>query len=133
MVKIKRKEKNSEEARAIALKKEREKQRKKMIRTKYGQAPLRHAKKGIKSCIHGAFAVFFMFLVIASSYLNNGDIGVSIGLVGLFVFVLSILGTVTGIQGFKERDKNYTTCKVGVAVNGFILLCMCIIFIRGLV
>lgn len=134
MVKIKRKEKNknTEEAKAIALKKEREKQRKKMIRTKYGQAPLRHAKKGIKSCFYAAFSVFFMFLIIASSYLNNGDIGISIGLVGIFVFVLSVMGTITGVQGFKERDKNYTTCKVGTAVNGFILLCMCVIFIRGL-
>lgn len=132
MVKIKRKEKNTEEAKAIALKKEREKQRKKMIRTKYGQAPLRHAKKGIKSCFHAAFSVFFMFLIIASSYLNNGDIGIAIGLFGIFVFVLSVLGTITGIQGFKERDKNYITCKVGVSANGFILLCMCVIFIRGL-
>lgn len=132
MVKIKRKGKNKEVAREIAIQKEREKQRKRMIRTKYGQAPLRHAKKGIKSCFHAAFAVFFMFLVIASSYLNNGDIGISIGLFGIFVLVLSVLGTVTAIQGFKERDKNYTTCKVGAAINGFILLCMCVIFIRGL-
>ena len=132
MVKIKRKEKNTEEAKAIALRKEREKLRKRMIRTKYGQAPLRHAKKGIKSCFQAAFAVFFMFLIMASSYLNNGDIGISIGLVGIFVFVVSIMGTITGIQGFKERDKNYITCKIGVAVNGFILLSMCVIFIRGL-
>ena len=133
MVKIKRKEKNTEEAKALALKKEREKQRKKMIRTKYGQAPLRHAKKGIKSCFHAAFSVFFMFLMIASSYLNNGDVGIAMGLVGIFVFVLSVMGTINGIQGFKERDKNYVTCKTGLAINGTIVLFISIIFIRGLV
>ena len=42
---IRRKAKNTEEARAKALAKEREKRRKTMIRTKFGQTPLKHAKK----------------------------------------------------------------------------------------
>ena len=40
----------TEEDRAKAVAKAREKQRKKMIKTKYGQTPLRHARKGVYSC-----------------------------------------------------------------------------------
>ena len=50
---------NAEEAKARKRAKEREKRRKKMIRTKYGQTQRRHAKKGIKSCIYAFFSIFF--------------------------------------------------------------------------
>ena len=33
----------------------------------------------------------------------------------------------------KERDKNYLTCKIGIVVNGFILLALILVFIRGCV
>ena len=52
----------TEEDRAKAIAKTREKQRKKMIKTKYGQAPLRHSKKGIYSCFYGV--VVFILLVL---------------------------------------------------------------------
>ena len=48
---IKRRRRTTEEDRAKELAKAREKRRKKMIRTKYGQAPKRHARQGIKSCM----------------------------------------------------------------------------------
>ena len=51
---LKRKKVKKEDDRAKAAVKTREKQRRKMIRTKYGQAPLRHARKGVYSCIYGA-------------------------------------------------------------------------------
>ena len=48
MIRIRRKRKRlkTEEDRARAAAKAREKQRRKMVRTKFGQAPLRHARKG---------------------------------------------------------------------------------------
>ena len=42
------------------------------------------------------------------------------------------MGVITGFRGFKERDKNYVTCKIGVACNLAILACFVGIFIRGL-
>ncbi len=44
---IRRKRDNQDEDKARAIAKERERRRRKMIRTKYGQTPLKHAKKGI--------------------------------------------------------------------------------------
>ena len=130
---IKRKIDNTEEAKAKKRAKEREKRRKKMIKTKYGQTPRRHAKKGIKSCIYAFFSLFFTFLMLASTFEENGQIGILMGIAGLLILVLSAEGTVNGFQGFKERNKNYITCKIGLGCNAAILLCMLGIFIRGLI
>ena len=124
---------NAEEAKAKKKAKEREKRRKKMIRTKYGQTQRRHAKKGIKACIYAFFAIFFLFLMIASSYVENGQVGVLMGIAGFLILALSIAGTKMAVQGFKERDKNYITCKIGLGCNVAVLLCMFAIFVRGLI
>ncbi len=129
---IRRRERNTEEARARALAKEREKRRKTMLRTKYGQTPLRHAKKGILSCALSGAASFLLFLLLSSAYILNGEISLAMGAVGIVVIFLVIDGLLMGIKGFKERNKNYVTCKVGVAWNGVLLVCMFAVFIRGL-
>ena len=124
---------NEEEAKAKKKAKEREKRRKKMIRTKYGQTQRRHAKKGIKSCIYAFFALFFFFLMIASSFVENGQVGVLMGIAGFMILAISITGTRLAVQGFKERDKNYITCKIGLGCHVFVLFCMFAIFVRGLI
>lgn len=129
---IKRRERNTEEARAKALAKERERRRRTMLRTKYGQTPLRHAKKGILSCVLSGAASFLLFLLLSSSFVLNGQIGLAMGAVGIVVLVLAIEGLMTGIKGLKERNKNYVTCKIGIAWNGLLLVSMCGVFVRGL-
>lgn len=47
-----------------------------------------------------------------------------VGSFGVFDMILACIGIVTGVKGFKERDKNYLTCKIGIVVNGFILLAL---------
>lgn len=124
---------NAEEAKAKKKAKEREKRRKKMIRTKYGQTQRRHAKKGIKSCIYAFFSLFFLFLLIANSFVENGQVGILMGIAGFMIFALSVTGTKMAVQGFKERDKNYITCKIGLGCNAAVLLSMFAIFVRGLI
>jgi len=130
---IKRKRNDTEEAKARAKAKEREKRRKKMIRTKYGQAPRRHAKKGIKSCIYAFFSMFFLFLLISSAFVENGQVGILMGIAGFLILALAGAGTYNAFYGFKERDKNYITCKIGLGCNATVLLCMFAIFVRGLI
>lgn len=55
------------------------------------------------------------------------------GIVGIITAVLSGMGLNLGIRGFKERDKNYITCKVGVSLCSVVLLGMAAIFLRGLI
>lgn len=130
---IKRKVKSKEEARIRAIKKEHENRRKKMLRTKYGQKPLKHAKKGIQSCIYAALVSFLLILMIVLSFKAKGEAGILMGFTGLATLFLAGMGLNTGIRGFRERDKNYITCKMGTAVNGVVLIGMAVIFIRGLI
>ena len=129
---IKRRRRTTEEDRAKELAKAREKRQKKMIRTKYGQAPKRHASQGIKSCMYFVLAAFVLLLMVSVSFVLKGKVSILVGFAGLFVLVMASLGLVSGIRGFKERDKNYITCKIGAICCGLLVLGMCAIFIRGL-
>ena len=130
---IKKKADRKEEARIKARQKERESRRKKMLRTKYGQKPLKHAKKGVLSCLMAALVLFILLAMIILSFMSKGDIGLLVGVVGLMTIILSGIGFNTGIKGFKERDKNYITCKVGAILNGLALIGLAAMFIRGLI
>ena len=127
-----RKKLRTEEDRARAAAKAREKQRKKLIKTKYGQKPLRHSRRGIYSCAYAVVIFFLLFFMILFAYLSKGEVNILIGFLGLGTLALSVMGILLGIKGLKERDKNYITCKVGIAMNGVFLLILVLLFVRGL-
>ncbi|MGN1167479.1 MAG: DUF6142 family protein [Lachnospiraceae bacterium] len=129
---IKRKGKMTEEDRARELAKKREKQRKKMIRTRYGQKQKRHAKKGVQSCFLAALGCILLTAMIVLSFRSRGDVGILTGLAALITLIVAWRGLDYAVRGFRERDKNYITCKVGACFNGLLLLFMCGIFVRGL-
>ena len=109
-----------------------EKEKMKRRSRKYGQAQLKHSRRGIKACFVAVVALFILGLIFSVSYITRGDVGILIGLCGILVVVLAVSGLKAGIQGLKEREKNYITCKVGIALNGVFLLGMAGIFVRGL-
>lgn len=120
-------------AKALKAAKERERRRRKLIRTKYGQKPLKHARKGIQSCVLAGLVVLLLFFMVSISFASKGEIGAYMGIVGILTAVLSGMGLNLGIRGFKERDKNYITCKVGAGICGIVLTGMAAIFLRGLI
>ena len=81
------------------------KKRSRRVNTKYGQKTLKHARKGIQSCMMAV----------------------------LCAVILIVYGFRLGLRGLNERDKKYITCKVGIGVNGLVLAGVAAIFIRGLV
>ena len=104
-------------------KRARERDRNKRNR-KYGQIKRKHSRKGIWSCV---------MAVIVMAFMNKGKSAAMVGSFGVFDMILACIGIVTGVKGFKERDKNYLTCKIGIVVNGLILLALILVFIRGCV
>lgn len=127
-----KRQKKTEEDREKELAKAREKQRRKMIKTRYGQKQKKHARKGVQSCVLAVVAALMLAFMLIGSFRAKGDISIFVGIVGIVTLVAAWRGLVYAVRGFKERDKNYITCKVGAGCNGFLLLCMCAIFIRGL-
>ena len=108
------------------------KERKKRGNRKYGQAKLRHAKKGIYSLVMALLVVIIFVALVLTAFLHKGQSSAIIGSFGLFTMILSVMGLVIGVKGFRERDKNYITCKWGIGLNGFILLSLIGMFIRGI-
>ena len=105
----------------------------KMMRTRFGQSPRRHSRKGMKSCILAALSFLLLVFMIWISFCLKGNVNILVGFAGLFTMVMAGYGIYQGVTGLRERDKNYITCKVGIAVCSALFLGMCAIFIRGLV
>lgn len=116
-----------------ARERELKKERKKRGNRKYGQAKLRHAKKGIYSLMMAMVVVIIFVALILTAFLHKGQSSAIIGSFGLFTIILAVIGLVIGVKGFRERDKNYVTCKWGIGLNGFILFSLISMFIRGIV
>ncbi|WP_243128486.1 MULTISPECIES: DUF6142 family protein [Oscillospiraceae] len=111
---------------------ERERERRKKRIQKRDENRTPHASRGITSCIYagGFFVVLIVMIII--SIVTGGNAPAFVGGLALVIFFGSWMGVITGFRGFKERDKNYITCKIGVACNLAILIGFAGIFIRGL-
>ena len=110
---------------------DRKKDKKKRGNRKYGQAKLTHSKKGIISCvIAGAVAAVILSSVVIT-YLYRGKAAGYIGGLGVSALLFAGAGIMQGIRGFKERDKDYRTCKVGIGLNIFFLASLLIFFLGG--
>lgn len=112
--------------------KKKEKEKRSHGRHKYGQAKYKHAKKGILSCWIAFFALLLLCALLAAAYISAGTAAPYIGGVGFIALLLACNGCASGVRGFKERDKNYITCKIGVGLNLFLIGGFISIFCRGL-
>ena len=65
----------------------------------------------------GSSVCIFLISIFSVSYLRHGNVNILIGIAGILALVLAVSGLRRGIEGFKERNKNYITCKVGMACN----------------
>ena len=115
-----------------ARERERNKERKKRGNRKYGQAKLRHSRKGILSCMMAAVVSIIFAALLVTAFLSKGKSAAIIGSFGLFTMILAVIGLAIGFRGFREREKNYTTCKVGLGINGLILILLTAVFVGGM-
>ena len=111
---------------------QRERERRNRQRRKYGQAQLKHAKRGVWSCVLSATVLIIMVSLFVKASVSGGTAAPIIGGFGFVAFVLSSCGLYMGLRGFKEREKDYLTCKIGASCSAFFILVFIIIFCRGL-
>ena len=111
---------------------DREKERRKRRNRKYGQAKLKHAKRGILSCVISGIVLVMLTAMLGRAYTSGGTAAPFIGAVGLISMILAGYGLYLGLRGFKEREKDYLTCKIGVTCSGLFILGFIFIFFRGL-
>lgn len=110
---------------------DRKKDKKKRRNRKYGQAKLKHSKKGITSCVIAGAVAFVILSSVVITYLYKGKAAGYIGGLGVSALLFAGSGIMQGIRGFKERDKDYRTCKVGIGLNIFFLVSLLVFFLGG--
>lgn len=110
---------------------ERERKRKRGKR-KYGQAKLKHSKRGVWSCALSGGVLLFLVLLLAIAYTSRGTAAPIIGAVGLMTMGLAVGALCLGVKGFREREKDYITCYFGTISSGVFIFGFIIIFCRGL-
>jgi predicted phage tail protein len=111
---------------------QRERERRNRKRRKYGQPQLKHSKRGVWSCVLNAVVLIIVAALFIKAYVSEGTAAPIIGGFGFVAFVLSSCGLYMGLRGFKEREKDYLTCKIGASCSAFFILVFIIIFCRGL-
>lgn len=100
--------------------------------TKFGQDRRRHSKRGVIACLFAVTGLVSLIGLLGVAYYKYGNGHTIMGAISVLALLVSILGVVNGIKGFKERDKNYLTCKLGIGINTFIIICFVLLYIRGL-
>lgn len=100
---------------------------------KYGQVKLRASRRGIYACLFALVSVLMQLMLIYVAYRTYGETSPVIGSLGLIAFIVACAGVGYGINGFRERERNYSTCKLGIVLNGLIIIGFIFLFIRGLI
>lgn len=111
---------------------ERTRERRTRGNRKYGQAKLKHSKRGVISSGIATMVGLILFTMIVTAYTSGGKAGAYIGGLGMVSAVLAGVGIYVGFRGFREREKDYLTCKIGIGCNIFFLVGFIGIFCRGL-
>ena len=111
---------------------DRERERRRRKNRKYGQAKLKHSKRGIMSCVLAGLVLIVLISMLAKAYVSRGAAAPIVGALGLISMILAGCGLYMGIRGFKEREKDYLTCKIGTTCSAAFILGFILIFCRGL-
>ena len=131
MRKDREKDRKKDRAKEREKERDRKKDKKKRGNRKYGQAKLKHSKKGITSCVIAGAVAFVILSSVVITYLYEGKAAGYIGGLGVSALIFAGAGIMQGVRGFKERDKDYRTCKVGIGLNIFFLLSLLVFFLGG--
>ena len=111
---------------------QKQKERKKIGTRKYGHEKYKHSHMGIVSCSCAGAALVLLAGCILYAYLARGAAAGIVGGIAIVSLILSILGIRAAAKGFRERERNYLTCKIGLPGSVLVLLLFLVIFIGGL-
>ena len=111
---------------------DRNRERRKRGNSKYGQAKLKHAKKGIWSCMIAAVVVCLSISLSVMTYIADGSTAGYVGGMGMSTMLFAAMGIYMARRGFREREKDYLTRKVGLVCNSLFFILFVAIFCWGL-
>lgn len=100
---------------------------------KYGKTVLKPSTMGRNSCILAGISVTLFVVGVIIAYIMRGKTIGIVGGLGVIAIIAAGLGCRAAMKGFRERERRYLNCKIGMTLNILILIGLLIIFIGGLV
>lgn len=100
--------------------------------TKFGQDRRRHSKRGVTSCLFAVTGLSALVGLFTTAYKDYGKGNGIIGAISIILLIFSMFATSVAIKGFKEREKNYITCKIGATINALLTTVLVLLYMRGL-
>lgn len=91
----------------------------------------KHAKGGVISTVLGCISLLVFVILIYVSFRHGGNGGIYIGSIGLTGFIISVMGLIFGIMGFKEEDTYSLFSRIGSIWNMIIILVWVCIYLVG--
>lgn len=92
-----------------------------------------HSVKGLMSVIIGSVSLITLIVLSIISSLSKGNGGLIIGVIGILLFVFTIVGFILGIKGCREKEIYYTAPIVGMVMNGFLSILFFALYMVGLI
>jgi hypothetical protein len=92
-----------------------------------------HSLKGFISVIIGSISLITLIVLSVISSLSSGKGGLILGVIGMLLFVFTLVGFVLGIKGCKEKEIYYTAPIVGMVMNGFLSILFFVLYMVGLI
>ena len=92
----------------------------------------KHSVKGIISLIIGIISVILLLVLFYLSALEQGNGSEKIGIVGIIIFLISLIGSVIGYQDSREKDIKYYVPVLGLIINSLVFLFLFVLYIIGM-
>lgn len=103
-----------------------------LLRRKYKFTDKKHSKKGMVSSVLFVVSLTMMIVGIYMSYVEAGNGGVIVGVLGFLAMVLSIIGFAVGLKSFKEDNVFLHFPWFGTVGCVFILVCIGCMMLIGI-
>ena len=105
--------------------------RKRYVR-KHKKPKQKQAGNGNLSCLFGLGSAAVLAGCIAYAFVRRGEAPGIIGGITIISLILAGYGIYSAIIGFRERERSYLTCKIGIVMNAAAIISFFAVFIRGL-
>ena len=89
-------------------------------------------ENGIVAFACGVISAISFIVLIFISFLNKGDAGLTVGIIGMMSMIISLVGLIIGTIHIKTGDKSYFFSKAGFFINVIVVVIWALVFVFGL-
>lgn len=91
-----------------------------------------HSKDGKLATALGTVTILLFLFLVVESIVSKGRLNTWFGLLGMVDIVIAFAGFWIAVMSFKEEDSLKLFPRLGVILNGLVLLVLVVLFVIGL-